>query len=466
MEFHQSDAFVRGLMGPVGSGKSSACCVEILTRSLQQDPGPDGVRRSRWAAIRNSYGELKTTTLKTWQDWFAGMETTRYDAPIVSTISLPDLGDGTSLHLEVLFIALDRPEDAGKLRSLELTGAWLNEASELEKTVLDMATQRVGRYPSLRVGGPSWTGVIMDTNPPDDESWWYDLAENKKPESFEFFRQAGGLYRVMDKKSADYLKYKNNPDAENISNLKAGYQYYHQQLDGKTDDYIKVFIFGEYGTTLHGKPVYPEFNEKIHISPTPLKAVHGIPIVLSFDFGLTPAAIFSQMTPRGQMVVLKELVSEDSGISQFYSEAVLPVINHEYGGFRIEAVGDPAGVGRSQADEKTCFEALAALGCYCEPAGTSNRFLERREAVAYFLNRNTSAGPGMLIDPSCKTIIKGFRGGYRYERLKVSGSALFKDKPAKDRYSHPHDALQYGCVHLKGDHSPVAARPVVQIAWA
>jgi hypothetical protein len=44
-----------------------------------------------------------------------------------------------------------------------------------------MATQRVGRYPSLRVGGPSWTGIIMDTNPPDDDSWWYKLAEEDKP---------------------------------------------------------------------------------------------------------------------------------------------------------------------------------------------------------------------------------------------------------------------------------------------
>jgi hypothetical protein len=50
----------------------------------------------------------------------------------------------------------------------------------------------------------------------------------------------------------------------------------------------------------------------------------------------------------------------------------------------------------------------------------------------------------MLIDPSCKTLIKGFRGGYRYERLKSSGAAAFKDRPAKDKFSHPHDALQYG----------------------
>lgn len=467
MAFHQDDSFVRGLMGPVGSGKSTSCCVEILFRSLQQAPDKDGVRRSRWAAIRNTYGELKSTTIKTWCDWMGDLQTMRWDTPIISMVKIQDLGDGTSMELEVLFLALDRPDDAGKLRSLELTGAWMNEASELEKVCLDMCTQRVSRYPSRKNGnpGPSWYGVIMDTNPPDDDSYYYKLAEEEKPDGFKFFRQAGGLYQVTDKKSPDFGKYKNNPHAENIKNLTGGYGYYQQQLAGKSDDYIKVFLLGDYGTTMHGKPVYPEFNDKYHVSEKPLQAIQGLPLVLSFDFGLTPACIFQQMNSKGQAVILKELVAEDMGIRQFYSEVVLPILMNEYKNFRIEAVGDPAGVNRSQTDEKTCFEELGMLGLTCEPVD-SNEFVKRRESVAYFLQRLTSSGPGMLIDPSCKTIIKGFRGGYRYERLKVSGTARFKDRPVKDKYSHPHDALQYGCMHMRGEANPVQARPVVQVKWA
>ena len=67
--FHQSDAFVRGLMGPVGSSKSSACCLEMFTRACEQTAN-QGVRRSRWAVIRNTYPELKSTTIKTWEEWF------------------------------------------------------------------------------------------------------------------------------------------------------------------------------------------------------------------------------------------------------------------------------------------------------------------------------------------------------------------------------------------------------------
>lgn len=468
LAFHQSDAFVRGLKGPVGSGKSSACCIEILNRAIAQKPSPDGVRRSRWAAVRNTYGELKSTTIKTWMDWFEGLQTMRWDTPIVSTISIPAIGDGTSLHLEVLFMALDRPEDVGKLRSLELTGLWMNEASQLERAVLEMATQRVGRYPSKHLhGGPSWSGIIMDTNPPDDDSWWYEMAEETRPEGYEFFSQAGGLYRVEDKKDPAYGAYKPNPAAENIKNLADGYTYYTKQIAGKRDDYINVFLLGEYGSTMHGKPVYPEFNEAIHVSPKPLTAVPGLPLILGFDFGLTPACMILQMSPRGQLCVLDEIVCEDMGIRSAYLNAVLPVINAKYMNFRLEAVGDPSGVSRSDTDEKSCFEELEELGLYCEPA-SSNKFLPRRDAVAFFLERLTSTGPGFLIDPACTMTIKGMRGAYRYERLQVSGAETrFKDRPVKDRWSHPADALQYAALHARGDSGTHAVAQVVKnVSWA
>ena len=465
--FHESDAFVRILLGPVGSGKSATCCIELFNRALQQKPSKDGVRRSRFCAIRNTYAELKSTTIKTYQDWFAGIETTRWDTPIVSTISLPDLGDGTSLHMEVLFIALDRPEDSGKLRSLELGIAWLNEASLLDKAVLDIATQRVGRYPSKFLhGGPTFSGVICDSNMPDDDGWLYKIAEEEKPEGFAVFKQPGGIYKVLDKRSPDFGTFKPNKDAENIPNLPDGFGYYLRQVAGKSDDYIQVFLEARYGSTMHGRPVYPEFVDKIHVSDKPLRPIPGMPLVIAFDFGLTPACCITQMTPKGQVLVLDEVVCENMGIRSAYLDAVLPLINSKYGGYRIEAWGDPAGIARSSTDEKSCFMELEELGLICEPTHT-NKFLPRKDAVAFFLQRMTSSGPGMLIDPSCKTVIKGFRGGYMYERLQVSGETRFKDRPCKNRFSHPHDALQYACLALRGDSQPAAvAQPVKKIAWA
>jgi hypothetical protein len=392
-------------------------------------------------------------------DWYQDLATMKWDTPITSNINISDIGDGTGLELEVIFMALDRPEDVGKLRSLELTGGWMNEASEMEKAVLDMLTQRVGRYPSKRNGGPTWTGVIMDTNPPDDDSWWYRLSEEEKPDIYRFFKQPGGLIQDLDPKSQSYRKYVPNPVAENVQNHSLGYQYYLNQTYGKTEDWIKVFLLGQYGTTLDGKPVYPEWNEKAHMSESGVAPVQGMPIMLSFDFGLTPACVFLQMNSRGQLLVLRELVSEDMGIRQFYSEVVRPVIRGEYSRYRIEAVGDPAGNMRSQTDEKTCMQELMELGILCEPAPT-NEFVARRESVAYFLQRMSGGEPGFVLDPSCKMLRKGFNGGYRFERLRVSGSTRFRDRPVKDKFSHIHDALQYGCLQMRSEMNPIRSMTV------
>src|SRR6056300_1226734 len=69
-DFHASNAFVRGVKGPIGSGKSVGCCLEIFIRAKQQHPSIDGKRRTRWAVVRNTGPELETTTIKTWLDWF------------------------------------------------------------------------------------------------------------------------------------------------------------------------------------------------------------------------------------------------------------------------------------------------------------------------------------------------------------------------------------------------------------
>ncbi len=453
--FHQDSSFVRGLMGPVGSGKSSACCSEIVMRAIAQRPWYDNVRRSRWAIVRNTYPELKSTTIKTWQTWFPqNVAPIRWDTPITSFMRIDDIGDGTALELEVIFLALDSELDTGKLRSLELTGVWINEASEIAKGIFDMCTQRVGRYPSKLKGGPSWTGVIMDTNPPDDDHWWYQFAETETPKGFKFFRQPGGLY--LDLADGEY---KPNPDAENIDNLPSGHEYYMRQLGGKQEQWINVFLLGNYGTTSDGKPVYPEWNDRLHVSDKPLQPVRGLPIILGWDFGLTPACIIGQQMPTGQLRILEEIVSEDMGIRQFTSDVVRPILTNKYNGFARFSEGDPAGQIRAQTDERTCLQELLELGIPTDPAPT-NDFVPRRESVAFFLTRMIDGAGGLLLDPSCTTLRKGFNGRYRYERLKTSGQARYRDRPVKDGFSHPHDALQYLCMRVRNGLSPVRARSV------
>lgn len=416
--FHTCQAFVRAVTGPVGSGKSSACCWEIFRRAQEQEPGPDGIRRSRWAIVRNTYRELADTTVKTWLDWFPEEH--------LGTLTMSDMTHRIryqDVECEVLFRALDRPQDVKKLLSLELTGAWVNECKEVPRAVMDMLQGRVGRYPSKRDGGPTWFGVILDTNPPDSDSWFYRMFEEELPKGWAIFHQPSGR----------------SEHAENTENLPDG--YYERLEAGKDQEWIRVYVDGEYGFISEGRPVYPEFKDNLHVAAAPIAARPGDPIYVGIDFGLTPAAVFGQRDNLGRWVWLHELVTEDMGAVRF-SELLATEMQREFGGFEFQIYGDPAGEQRSQVDERTPFQILSARGLRARPA-PSNDFTLRREAVAQPLSRLIDGVPGLMISPTCRTVRKGMGGGYNYKRVQVSGDERFHDKPDKNAYSHPCEAAQY-----------------------
>jgi len=387
--------------------------------------------------IRNTYPELESTTIKTWQQQFPEpIFKMIWGAPICCTARYP-LSDGTEVDLEVLFMSIDREQDVKKLLSLELTGIYLNEFREMRKSVLDMGTARVGRFPSKAMGGHSWCGIIGDTNPPDDDSDWYELIEEQKPEGFEFFKQPGALLGT----SADALR--NNPEAENIHNLNDGFGYYRRMIAGKTWEWIKVYVCGEYGNFYDGRPVYSEYVDSVHCAKEPLEVWRGLPLIVGMDFGLTPAAILCQETGRGQFRAIDEVIGVDVGLNRFLQYGLGPRLRlPRYSGLPLVIHCDPAGKGKMQTDEQTHIQILEKHGYRVFPAIT-NSFAARRESVAQRLMLMIDGAPGLLISPVCKVLRKGFQGGYRFRRVQVVGEPRWENEADKNRFSHPHDALQY-----------------------
>lgn len=467
VKFHASNAFVRGIMGPLGSGKSVACCLEIHRRGSEQLPNKQGIRKFRAAIIRNSYPELKTTTIKTWQDWFPdSICHMNWGSPITGTIKQPgaptkEFPLGTKVEMEILFLALDRPKDVKKLLSMELTMGWINEARELPKEILDGITSRVGRYPAKRDGGPTWTGVILDTNPPDDDHWWYDLAETKKPEGYRFWRQPGAMIKHVNKETKE-VTYTPNPKAENVDNQPLGYRYWQQMVPGKAQEWLKVYVLGEYGTVYDGKPIYEEYNDGIHCAEKDLEVMRGLTLYLGFDFGRTPACAIFQMSPTGQVRIIDEVATEKMGVRNMVRNILKPKLQNEYGGMTIRAWGDPAGKSGHDTTEDTCMSILEEEGLPTEPARTQEP-IARREAVAKLLTSFDADGsPAFLLSPKCKILRKGFNGAFMYERVQVVGEVRFKDQPKKNIYSHVHEGLQYGCLMIQEGLKieRVTARPV------
>ena len=430
-KFMLSDSLVRGVMGPRGSGKSSGMSMEIMKRSLQQKPF-NGIRKTRWAVIRNTYRELKDTTLKTWLEWFPENEFGDFNrSEMIHRIKFQDV------ETEILFRALDKPGDIKKLLSLELTGAWVNEAKEIPRSLINGLLDTLPRYPAKKDGGASWYGVIMDTNPPDTDHWWYKLSEQVKPEGWEFWRQPGGIIEEDG-------KFFPNPEAENIENLSDGYDYYLKKVSGAARDHILVYYCGQYGFVREGKPVYPEYYDNIHCPGEEYKPTPGIKIFGGIDFGLTPAFLFTQRQVNGRWIWFDELVTEietgDMGIQRF-SELLKPKLN-EYADWEIEIYGDPAGSYRVQTDESTCYQILAANQIKATPTA-SNDFTLRREAVATSLRRLIDGKPGLMISPKCKMARLAMAGNYHFKRIEVSGEERYHDEPNKNKYSHVAEAGQY-----------------------
>jgi len=421
-DFSRDDSFIRGLMGPFGSGKSSGCVIEILRRSQTQDPSKDGIRRTRWAVIRNTYPQLKDTTIKTFHQWLPPDKFGKYTPSNHDYLITAFPG----VEIEIMYRALDRPEHVANLLSLELTGAWVNEAREIPWTIVKALRGRVGRYPAQRDGGPSWYGIIMDTNPPDDESWWYKLFEENRPDNVAIYKQPSGR----------------SEQAENIPNLPKGY-YDHLCSDGD-EEFIKVYVDGEYGYVREGKPVYPEYLDSTHCKPC--QPIKGKPIIRGWDFGLTPACVFTQVLPGGQWIIFDEMTSESMGADRF-SDDVLEYCSKEYPKYQFEDYGDPAGNQKAQTDEKTCFEVLKGKGIQIQPGEQTVEL--RISSVKKPLRSLVDGKPRLIVDPKCKLLRRGFQGRYQYKRLQVS-QERYHEKPDKNEYSHPHDALQYVATRLFG----------------
>lgn len=420
-KFHRSDSKVRLILGPVGSGKSTACVIEIMRRCQHQPKCRDGIRRSRWAIVRNTNQQLKTTTLATWKQWFPpGYWGSWKESEKTYYLEFGDV------KAEILFLPLDTPDDAQRLLSLELTGVFFNEAREIAPELITAAFSRLGRYPSKAMmpkDTPYWYGLIMDTNPPSRDSFLYEKFEVEKPDGWEIFKQPGGL----------------EPNAENIENLPP--TYYPDMMNGASEDWIDVHVHGKYGRSLIGRPVFEKtFKRSFHVAETPLQAIaaHGSTLLIGMDFGRTPAAVIGQRHYTGRLNVLDALYVENIGLENFINLHLKPLLNEKFPHNKYLIIGDPAGNAKSQLNEENAFDVLKKKCKLSAVPAPTNDVEPRIRAVESLLSQQVD-GKAMLLynteDTSAgmKHLIAAMDGGYMYKR-KQNGS--YDTTPDKNRFSH------------------------------
>ncbi len=237
-----------------------------------------------------------------------------------------------------------------------------------------------------------------------------------------------------------------HPDAENIGNLKNGYEYYLRQIPGKSQAWINVFLCAKYGESLVGRPVFAgEFSLQHHTTKELLKPERASPVIIGFDWGLFPAAVFGQVDKFGSLNILHEAAPEnDVSLEAFLEDYITPIIMENFQGCTFVGYGDPAGRGRSQIDKRTPFGVVGQFGIRCTPVYT-NDFLPRRDAVASFLNRRE----GFMLSSRCAKLRKALQKDYHYEK-KPGANGEYRTKPEKNMASHVADALQYLCLGVRG----------------
>src|SRR5437868_5564296 len=117
--FMASNAFTRILAGPVGSGKTTTCIIELLRRACEQQPHTDGIRYTRFVVVRQTLRQLMDTVLNDCHQWLRRLGEWK---EFKKTYQLR-FGDVQS---DWMFIPLEDAGDQARLLSMQLTGAWLS----------------------------------------------------------------------------------------------------------------------------------------------------------------------------------------------------------------------------------------------------------------------------------------------------------------------------------------------------
>jgi hypothetical protein len=451
-KFVTSNNKVDILQGPVGSGKTVAMFRRLGRHAMQQAPSPrDGLRKTRWFVVRNTFPELKRTTIKTWRRvWPENLYgPVKMGSPPRHDISFGDV------RIEVDFLAMDSEDDIGKMRSADYTGGCFHEVQYIDLEIFREGRSRTNRYPEEGDGGATWSGVLADLNAPDEDHWLatmtgqVDLPEGLSPEerralewpkSWGFYLQPPATIKIRDQRG-QFVRHEVNLNTENLRWLAS--DYYLDLLEGNEPDWINNRLGNETILVASGSPVWPMFRREFHVSREVLRPIPGHDVLVWLDFGrVFPAALFAQEVNQ-RILVQHEILGFNEGATIF-APKVKRFLEQHYLGHAFRCVGDPKGRDKGQATEQSSYDIFRGSGMPVTPAPVkANDIATRTEAVAYALNDNPSGHPRLVISPLCRTLIVGMAG--RYHLVREEDGEL---RPKKDKYSNLCDALQYGCLSL------------------
>lgn len=474
--FLRSRAFVQIIVGPVGSGKTLSALRKLRHIGQQQGGSFDakGVlwRKARAGVIRETYPNLEKNTLPSWFTLHPENDGKfTWKAPYTHKLRLilavdPDTGKPNDVcDFEIEFRAIGDRSVEETCRGWQVAAVMIDEADLQPAELLSYLSGRIGRSTNLGTSQAVDPTIIMALNAPYIDNWVFPLAfENEFAEMFDpsLLEALDGrpLVEVFIQPGGREL------NAENLHNLPKGYYTIQAALNKHRPDYVARMIDNKPVPMQHGQPVYPQFDYQRHVHP--LEWDKNRMLIVGFDGGLTAAAAAGQRTVNGGLRTLREAIAflesgrtlKKIGPSAF-GQLVRSMLNDHFFDIdpeRLRFVGDPSSWAARDRDSSEHDWILAfqkSLGYKVHKAKTNKEAL-RHEAIW----RAQSEHDGYAVDPSCKHIIRGHLGGYRYRDAEMKGGETRGHLEVADTiFTHVCDAEQY--LAVEGEHviSDIRGKP-------
>jgi phage terminase large subunit len=326
----------------------------------------------------------------------------------------------------VLFRPLD---DDGKIRSLNLSMAHIEEASEVDFSIFVQLQTR------LRSHATKHHQLIMSSNP--DIGWIRT----------EILLKSNKIHGAEEPYFID-PNVKNPSISTHIAATKLNKylppDFYDTTARGKPSWWVKRYLEGSFAYT--DGQVYPQFAEHIIDSFDIISKIkaEGWQVYASADFGL-----------RDPTVMLMAAVDPTTGIVYVFDEhyeAGKPVSHHS----RImnemlsqvpptllnQPIGDPSGAQRSKNDLRSLFSHYAEYDLHFKPG--MNRIEDGIQKVYTYLEH----GQIKIFNTCTNTIREGV--GYKYNLQELDSKKNLDEKPI-DRENHAMDSLRYLIQELSDD---------------
>jgi hypothetical protein len=455
------------IMGPGGSGKTVASVYKPFYHAIagHLPVCTDGKIRCRIAVVRDTYRDLRKTTLATWHEFFEKgcREQTLYeggqDRPVrhiiefdIAMKSGPGRMELVAFELDMQFGAIGDLDVEAFTKGYEITAAWGNEVDLMAPGVMDALYGRTGRYPPRADIAPSELDrmaklhgidedgqpkvprfTFADLNPPDISHWVIERCiENKKDwPNYRLFEQPSGL----------------SDRAENRAGKTRG--QYEDEAKSGDENWVRRYVHGKPGYLPNEKPIYPEFSMDRHVAKEHMDADEALPLLLGADAGGSPACLISQMMPTGQWRWLDEVVSEPGTGPERFANTLLERLAQRFPGCFIgEAYLDPAafyGNDKETGEGSWASMVHAVLGFRFLPTETNDPAF-RQDAVRYYLTNFIDGDTArLLVNPHMQIAIGGFAAHYKQTKRSSAGETDTL-QVAKNHYSHLHDGGQYAAL--------------------